>query len=226
MANILLIDDNEEILSANKDYLINEKYDVTCAETGIKAIACLNEKKYDCIVLDILLPDLDGFAICKAARSITNAPIIFLSCMDDVDDKVKGLMAGGDDYMTKPYSMKELAARIHALLRRGKNDIAPLNGTGAGFSIDHHNKMIQTPEKNIFLSQKEFDLFLLFYENPEKLFSKEYLSKKMCPLGGDIKTVAVYILKLRRKLDSVKQFIGTIDSNYGAGYRLIPPQKG
>src|SRR5215510_13204332 len=114
MANILLIDDNDEILSANQSYLAKQGFNVTCADTGIRAIACLNENQYDCIVLDILLPDLDGFSICKAARTITNAPILFLSCLEETDDKVRGLKLGGDDYMTKPYSLEELAARINA----------------------------------------------------------------------------------------------------------------
>ena len=95
MRKILLIDDNEEILSVNESHLTRQGFHVTCTDTGIKALALLKDNKYDCIVLDILLPDLDGFTICKAARTITDTPILFLSCLEEADDKVKGLMAGG-----------------------------------------------------------------------------------------------------------------------------------
>ena len=118
MPSVLLIDDNEEILSVNKSYLTGQGFSVTCADNGVYALVMLKENRYDCIVLDILLPDLDGFTICKAARTITDTPILFLSCLEEADDKVEGLMAGGDDYITKPCSLKELTARINVMLRR------------------------------------------------------------------------------------------------------------
>jgi DNA-binding response OmpR family regulator len=162
---ILLVDDTEEILSANQAHLVARGYSVTCANTGIKALAYLNENRYDCIVLDILLPDLDGFAICKAARTVTDTPILFLSCLDEPDDKVKGLLSGGDDYMTKPYSLKELTARIQAITRRGERTTP----TG-DFYIDPESKIIRACGKNILLSEREFNLFMLFYESPETVF--------------------------------------------------------
>jgi len=224
MPKILIVDDNKEILSTNHEYLTGRGFDVTCAETGMKAITYINENSFDCIVLDVLLPDLDGFAICKAARTVTNTPILFLSCLEETDDKLKGLNSGGDDYMTKPYSLKELTARIYALLRRNSGSIAVRN---EDFYIDKENKMLHTPQKNIFLSQKEFDLFLLFYENPDTVFSKETLFELLWTenvRSTDTKAVAVHILRLRRKLEFAKQYIGTIDSDYGSGYRLKPPE--
>ena len=223
MPNILIIDDNLEILSANESHLADDGFCVTAVDTGIKAVAALNEQQFDCIVLDVMLPDLDGFAICKAARTVTDAPIIFLTCMDDLDDKLKGLMSGGDDYMTKPYSLKELSARIRAQLRRGQRDAALNAARGAGFYIDKHNKMIHTPGKNVFLSEKEFDLFLLFYENPMKVFSKDEIFEKVWKgAATNPNTVAVHILKLRRKLDETTT--GCIENNYGTGYRFVPPK--
>jgi len=138
MPDILLVDDNDEILTANREYLDALGFSITCADTGIKAISCLNENQYDCIVLDILLPDLDGFTICEAARTITDTPILFLSCLDETDNKVKGLMSGADDYMAKPYSLKELAARIHTLLRRTERSEKPREE----FYIDRENKIV------------------------------------------------------------------------------------
>lgn len=218
MPNILLVDDNQEILDANTTHLAGEGYNVTTAETGMKAIVQLNEKQYDCIIMDIMLPDIDGFALCKAARTITNAPIMFLTCIDDPNDKVRGLMLGGDDYMTKPYSLDELSARVHAHLRREN-----ANGRYASFgevSIDKTNRMVQTPEKNVFLTQKELELFLLLFENPDKIFTKEEILNTLWNENTDIGTVAVHILKLRRKLDFAKQYIGVIENDYKRGYYI------
>jgi DNA-binding response OmpR family regulator len=219
MPRILLIDDAPEIQEANVSHLTGQGFEVTAADTGIKAMACLSEQQFDCIVLDVMLPDIDGYAICKAARTVTDAPIIFLSCMDDLDDKLKGLTAGGDDYLTKPYSLKELTARIRAMLRRQRDD-TPNIAHSAEFYIDEAHRMLRTPEKNVFLSQKEFDLFLLIHENPDNVFSKEELFKRFWPGNADMGAVAVYIKRLRQKLDFAKSYIGTIESDYGMGYHM------
>jgi DNA-binding response OmpR family regulator len=220
MPNILLVDDNEDILTANRDYLTKQGFDITCADTCIKALSCLNQNTYDCIVLDILLPDLDGYAICKAARTITNTPILFLSCLEEPDDKIKGLTSGGDDYMTKPYSLRELAARINAMLRRERSHELP----GEDFYIDRDNKIIHALGKNILLSVREFNLFLLFFENQGKVFSKEEILSNVWYGNAEIGVVAVMVLKLRRKLTFAESVIGSIENSYGTGYRLTPPQ--
>ncbi|MCL2401626.1 MAG: response regulator, partial [Oscillospiraceae bacterium] len=111
MPNILIIDDNQEILAANTVYLSGEGFDVETADTGMEAIVCIKSHQYDCIILDVMLPDIDGFSLCKAIRTITDTPVIFLTCKDGQDDKIMGLTIGGNDYMTKPYSLKELTAR-------------------------------------------------------------------------------------------------------------------
>lgn len=219
MPKVLLIDDNGEILSANRDYLTGQGYDVTCADTGIKALARLDEHQYDCIVLDVLLPDLDGFTLCKAARTVTNTPILFLSCLEESDDKVKGLMAGGDDYMTKPYSLKELRARIETIMRRGEHRGEPRGD----FYIDHDNHLIHALGKNVLLSEREFKLFLLFYENPKTVFSKEDLLDRIWYGNAEPGVVAVLVLKLRRKIEFAESVIGKIENDYGAGYYLTPP---
>ena len=221
MPNILLIDDSPEILAVNRSHLKTEGFDVTCANTGTTAISRLKEAQYDCIVLDVMLPDIDGFTLCETIRTITHAPVIFLTCKDDVDDKVKGLMIGANDYITKPYSLKELTARILVRLRHGqRNDRQTAFGQ---VIIDSENRMIHTPEKNVFLSQKEFDLFLLLFENPERVFSKEELFQTLWPHGTDVGTVAVHVLKLRRKLRFAAPYIGVIENHYKFGYYLTPP---
>ena len=221
MPNILIVDDTPEILAANESHLTALGYNVTVADTGAKAVALLNETQYDCIVLDILLPDMDGYAICKAARGLTNTPVLFLSCLDQIDDKIKALMTGGDAYMTKPYNLDELAAHVHALIRRGEMGKMQRDSE---FFIDRENRVIHTGSKSALLSQKEFDLFLLFYENPMKAFTKTEIAKLVWNEdAADGNAVPVNVMRLRRKLDFATRYIGVIDSEYGTGYRLIPP---
>ena len=218
MQKILIIDDSPEILDLNSSHLIKEGFAVTTADTGTKAVDLLNKNQYDCIILDIMLPDTDGFAICKTARAVTNAPIIFLSCLDSPDDKVKGLMIGGDDYMTKPYSLKELSARVHAHLRREKPKEIFTFGAAR---IDKDKRIIHTPVKYVLLSQKEFDLFMLLFENPDKVFTKEEIYNALWQSGNsEIGTVAVHILKLRRKLGFAAPYIGMIETCDSGGYYL------
>jgi DNA-binding response OmpR family regulator len=141
-----------------------------------------------------------------------------LSCLDEPDDKVKGLLSGGDDYMSKPYSLKELTARIQTITRRGERT-AP----AGDFYIDPDTKIIRACGKNILLSEKEFNLFMMFYESPETVFSKELILEKVWRGNAEIGIVAVWILRLRKKLDFASNVIGRIESKYGTGYCLIPP---
>jgi DNA-binding response OmpR family regulator len=214
---VLLVDDNQEILSANRNYLTTQGYAVDCADTGVKALACLNASRYDCIVFDVLLPDLDGFALCKAARTVTDTPILFLSCLDESEDKVKGLMAGGDDYMSKPYSLKEFGARILALMRRGGRRDKPQGD----FYIDRENRIVHALGKNVLLSEREFLLFELLYENPKKSFSREELLKIIWQDSAEISVAATLISRLRRKIEFAESVIGKITSTYGSGYCLV-----
>ena len=218
MPRVLIIDDNPDILIANQKYLSTEGFAVALADTGAKAVSHLNRGKFDCIVMDVMLPDIDGFTLCDVVRSTTSTPIIFLTCLDTLEDKLKGLMVGGDDYMTKPYNLQELSARIHAMLRRG--ELNRKTTSPSGVTIDKENRIVCLPEKNVFLSQKEFELFLLLFENPGKIFAREELHQVLWPNGTDIGAVAVYILKLRRKLSFAEKYIGKIVSEYSQGYSV------
>lgn len=162
------------------------------------------------------MPDLDGFTLCKAARTITDTPILFLSCLEEADDKVKGFMSGGDDYMTKPYSLKELLIRIQTIMRRGAER------PSGDFYIDRENKLIHALGKNVLLSEREFNLFMLFYENPGEVFSKKELIKKIWYGNVETGAAAVLVLKLRRKIEYAESVIGQIENCYGTGYRLVP----
>jgi DNA-binding response OmpR family regulator len=224
MPEVLLIDDNQEILNANSSRLTDEGFVVTVADSGVRAVSLISSRSFDCIVLDILLPDLDGYAICKAARPITDTPSLVLSCLDEVDEKLKGLMMGGDDYMTKPYSLHELAARVHALIRRSGGAKGNSSSLNDDFYVDRDQRLIHTKQQSVILSKREFELFLLFYDNPGVLFSKEAILEtiwKTCMATPH--TITVHITRLRKKIYFAESKIGRIESAYGSGYCLTPP---
>lgn len=211
---ILAVDDEPDILRTNRKYLEARGYQVDTAASAAEALELLRRYSYDCILLDVLLPDMNGFELCEAVRNLTLAPILFLSCMDDEEDKIKGLMAGGEDYITKPYSLKELAARIYAQVRRGAMK---------GFSIDHQNQILKADSRTIPLAQKEFELFLFLLSNPGRILSAAELYQEVWHTGrlDSANTVAVHITRLRRKLEGTEHMIGRIETVRGEGYRFI-----
>lgn len=216
--SLLAVDDDADILRTNKIYLEARGYQVDTAENGVDALTLLRENQYDCVLLDVLLPDLNGFALCRKVRTLTSAPILFLSCMDDEEDKIKGLMAGGDDYITKPYSMKELAARVHAQVRRSSMK---------GFAIDHKGRGISVEGRYLPLAQKEFDLLLYLLANPNRVLPAPELYENVWQTGRQdtANTVAVHIGRLRRKLEEYENGPGRIETVRGEGYRWISKRK-
>ncbi len=210
---LLAIDDEPDILRTNRKYLEAKGYKVDTAACAKDGLERLRQRSYDCILLDVLLPDLNGFELCKAVRELTSAPILFLSCMDNEEDKIQGLMAGGDDYITKPYSLRELAARVYAQVRRS---------VMKDFTIDHRQQSLTAGGRVILLSQKEFDLFLYLLGNPGRILSPEELYREVWRTGrpDNANSVAVHIARLRRKLDEVGHLVGSIETVRGEGYEF------
>lgn len=212
---LLSVDDEPEILRTNQKYLEARGYQVDTATSARAALDLLRQNNYDCILLEVLLPDLIGFELCKAMRAITSAPILFLSCMDDEENKISGLMAGGDDYITKPYSLKELAARVYAQVRRSVMQ---------GFTIDHNQQSLTVGNHVILLAQREFDLLLYLLGNPDRILTPEELYRAVWRNGKSDTTnsVAVYIARLRRKLEEAGSLMGMIETVRGEGYEFHP----
>ncbi len=214
MSKILLIDDDKDILQAIRRYFEAIGYEVFMAENGKDAIEFTESNDWDCIVLDVMLPDMDGFAVCECIRNKSDAPIIFLSCKDEVKDKINGLMSGGDDYMTKPFFLAELEARVHARIRRNAKQT---------FSIDTDNRTIVAGTRCMVLSQKDFELFMLLYENSDRFFTVEEIGRKIWKEEqvNEANNVAVHIKRLRDKLEGLSLEIGTIQSAYKQGYKFV-----
>ena len=227
MANILIIEDEIVIAELEKDYLELAGFQVEMVHDGKKGLTEALNGDYQLLILDLMLPILDGFEICKQVREKKDIPILMVSAKKEDIDKIRGLGLGADDYMTKPFSPSELVARVKAHLARyerlmknhgRENEIIEIRG----MKIDKTARRVYVNEEEKILTTKEFDLLSFLAENPDRVFTKEELFREIWDMEsfGDIATVTVHIKKIREKIeeDAAKpQYIETI---WGKGYRF------
>ena len=224
---ILIIEDEMAIAELEKDYLELSDFEVTIENTGDIGLSRALKEEFDLIILDLMLPGVDGFEICKQIRQIKNIPILMVSAKREDIDKIRGLGLGADDYITKPFSPSELVARVKAHLAAYQR----LVGTSVrrnewieirGIKIDKTARRVYVNEVEKPFTTKEFDLLTFLAENPNRVFSKEELFREIWEMDsvGDIATVTVHIKKIREKVEvdtSNPQYIETI---WGVGYRF------
>ena len=220
-AKLLLVEDESDVLRVNAHYLKQLGYDVRCAGTLDEARNFIWELPPDLIVLDVLMPDGNGFDFCKSIREITSASIIFLTCLDDDRSVVAGLSGGGDDYIVKPYSLEVLGARIDAQLRRidsrhGRIELPPLRLNLSAGSVEMEGE-------EIILSRKEFHLLVYFVENRGKVLTQEQLYAAVweAPLETMGNTVKVTISRLRQKLKLGEASCFELSSVPSGGYLFL-----
>ncbi|MCD8740090.1 response regulator transcription factor [Mucilaginibacter roseus] len=225
MKRICLVEDEEKVSSFIKKGLEEHNYSVDVAEDGIAGLTMMLQNKYDVFILDMMLPLLSGMELCKQIRQKQpEAPVLILSALGTIDDKVNGLHAGADDYLVKPFHFKELLARIEALLRRRQ----PANDGGenhfltfSDLKLNIWDKTAERAGKQIALTAKEYALLELFIRNPNKLLSREYITEKVWGINFDTQTnmVDVYVNYLRNKIQKGfdKKLIHTV---IGMGYIL------
>ncbi len=227
MKKILIIEDEVSIAELERDYLEMSGYAVDIANNGTIGLEWALEKEYDLLILDLMLPGIDGYEICRRIRSKKDIPILMVSAKKEDIDKVRGLGLGADDYITKPFSFSELVARVKAHLSRyerlvgnmkEKNDVVEIRG----LRIDKTARRVFVNEEERILTTKEFDLLTFLAENPNHVYSKEELFRNIWDMEsvGDIATVTVHIKKIREKIEadtSKPQYIETI---WGVGYRF------
>jgi DNA-binding response OmpR family regulator len=224
---VLIIEDDANLLEAIKYNLRKEGYEVASASDGEMALDTARSSKPDLIILDIMLPKLNGFEVCRILRREMTIPILMLTAKADETDKIVGLEIGADDYMTKPFSMRELMARVRAMLRRAKMIESPSTPETILFKIGdleidiarHHSSL---NGKELDLSPKEFDLLVFLARNKGFVFSREQLLEKVWgyDFAGDTRTVDVHIRWLRQKIEtdaSQPQYLVTVR---GTGYKL------
>lgn len=227
MSKILIVEDEISIAELEKDYLELSGFEVEIEVTGEKGLERALKEDFDLFILDLMLPNIDGFEICRKIREIKNIPIILVSAKKDDIDKIRGLGLGADDYMTKPFSPSELVARVKAHLARYDR----LIGSNAqeseiieirGIKIDKTARRVYINGEERNFTTKEFDLLTFLAQNPNHVYTKEELFTKVWDMEsiGDIATVTVHIKKIREKIEfdtSKPQYIETI---WGVGYRF------
>lgn len=227
LKKILIIEDDLDIGELQQDYLEINGYDVELQTSGKEGLKRALNKEYDLLIIDIMLPEVDGFEICKQVRAVKNIPILIVSAKREDIDKIRGLGLGADDYIIKPFSPSELVARVKAHLSRyerliGNNDTTKKEIRIRGLVIDEMARKVLVNNQKISLTAKEFDLLLFLAQHPNRVFSKEDLFESIWGLesSGDITTITVHIRKIRGKIEkdpSNPQFIETV---WGAGYMI------
>lgn len=228
MSKILIVEDEIAIADLEKDYLELSDFEVDICTEGDKGLKAALEGDYNLVILDLMMPGMDGFEVCKGIREKKNLPILMVSARKDDLTKVKGLGLGADDYMTKPFSPSELVARVKAHLasyerlvganQKPQNDIVEIRG----IRIDKTARRVYLEGEEKNFTTKEFDLLTFLAENPNHVFTKDELFREIWDMDsiGDIATVTVHIKKIREKIekDTAKpQYIETI---WGVGYRF------
>lgn len=227
MKYILVVEDEKDMAELEKDYLQVNGFKVDIEESGRKALRKALKIEYDMVILDIMLPDIDGFEVCKRLREKKDIPILFVSAKTDDIDKIRGLGLGADDYITKPFSPSELVARVKAHLSRydrlvGKNNKANDILRVRELEIDKTARRVFVQGKEIILTSKEFDLLTFLAAHPNRVFSKEELFRKIWEMKtvGESATVTVHIKKIREKIEGDVGKQGYIETIWGIGYRF------
>ena len=226
MYNILVCDDEKDIVSALKIYLEAEGYNVFEAYNGEEAIACVEKEDIHLVLLDIMMPKMDGIAAIAKIRDISNVPVILLTAKSEDTDKVQGLNAGADDYVTKPFNPAEVMARVRSNIRRyihlGGGEVRPTRISIGGIVLDDGEKTVMLDGEAVTLTPREYDILRLFMQNPGNVFSpKEIYSKVWGEMPLNVENaVAVHIRHLREKLEINPAEPRYIKVVWGQGYKI------
>ena len=224
MNRILIVEDEPALANVVKDYLKNELFDVEICTEGDKAIEVFNKYRPSLLILDLMLPGMNGYEICKNVRMTSVIPILILSAKTDEFDKVMGLNLVADDYLTKPFRPKELVARVNALIRRSqvfnKNNLEVIDVGNIRIFIKEYK--VEKDNVNMDLSKKEFELLLFLAKNPKQVFTREHLYEGVWGLDsyGDLDTVTVTINRLRQKIEENPATPKHILTVWGVGYKF------
>ena len=227
MSKILIVEDEEAIADLEKDYFELSDFEVEIATRGDIGLQKALSEDYDLVILDLMLPGMDGFEVCKHIREKKDMPILMVSAKKDDIDKIRGLGLGADDYITKPFSPSELVARVKAHLSRydrlvgsgnTKNDVIEIRG----LKIDKTARRVYVDDQEKSFTTKEFDLLTFLAENPNHVFTKDELFRKIWNMDsiGDIATVTVHIKKIREKIEYDTSNPQYIEPIWGVGYRF------
>ena len=219
---VLVVDDEKLIVKGVRYSLEQDGMEVDCAYDGEEALQKIKDKEYDIILLDVMLPKLTGFEVCQQVREFSNVPIVMLTAKGEDMDKILGLEYGADDYITKPFNILEVKARLKAIMRRtapkAKEEAKVIESKD--MRLDCEGRRVYVAGKEINLTAKEFELLELLILNPNKVYSRENLLKLIWGLDypGDVRTVDVHIRRLREKIEDNPSEPKYVHTNWGVGY--------
>jgi len=219
---VLIVDDEKLIVKGLKFYLEQDDYEVECAYDGLVGLEMAREKEYDVVLLDLMLPGMDGLSVCQQIREFSNMPVIMVTAKGEDMDKIMGLEYGADDYITKPFNILEVKARIKAIMRRSvKNDGSQRKIIETrDLKIDCESRRVYILGTEVNLTSKEFDVLELLALNPDKVYDRETLLSIVWgyEYPGDARTVDVHIRRLREKIESNPSEPNYVMTKWGVGY--------
>ncbi|MEO5921653.1 MAG: response regulator transcription factor [Pseudolysinimonas sp.] len=219
---VLIVEDDPTVLEVASTYLRSAGFVVTAAADGFTALQLAASSSPDLIVLDRMLPGIDGAEVCRRIRAESAVPIILLTALSSTDDRIDGLEAGADDYLTKPFSPRELVLRVQSILRRSVNELTPEAAFDLGpFSLDPAARIIRRDGRELSLSAREFDLFSFLLKHPRQAFNREQLLRAVWHWEfGDLSTVTVTVRRVREKIEDDPTDPVILVTVWGVGYRL------
>lgn len=223
MYRVLLVDDDAHIISTNRAYLKKQGYEVVTAADGAEALSVAASAALDAIVLDVEMPGLDGVEVCRRIREVSGVPILFLSAYADTDDRIRGLLAGGDDYLAKPYSLQELELRLRGrILRRENTERREVLSFG-GLTIDLGLREVRFGGQTAAFTALEFDLLAFLARHPGQVFSYEELYDRVwrSPMNQGVHNMQVCMARVRQKLERLCPGAHQIKTVRGKGYRFL-----
>ena len=226
MAKILVVDDEKMIVKGIRFSLLQEGWEVDEAYDGLEGLNKAKENEYDTVLLDIMLPEMNGLDVCRSIREFSNMPIIMLTAKGDDMDKIMGLEYGADDYITKPFNILEVKARMKAIMRRSVKSLTENTKTDdsvivcGDLRLDTENERVFVKQKEINVTAKEFDLLCLLVMNPNKVYSRDKLLEMIWghDYPGDARTVDVHVRRLREKIEDNPGAPKYVQTKWGVGY--------
>lgn len=228
--HLLVVDDEWNMRNLLRIYMTKNGFQVTEASSGTEALKLLNQNNYDLVLLDVMMPDMDGWEVCKKIRHMSQIPVLMLTARTETKDKIQGLNLGADDYVVKPYEPDELLARVFALLRRssGTDSIQPASNTISylDLMVDPDARQVRIMDQVIELTPKEFDMLHFLATHPKKAFTREILLEQVWggDYFGDIRTVDTHVKNIREKARKAGLSYVPVQTVWGIGYKFDRPE--
>jgi DNA-binding response OmpR family regulator len=218
---VMIVEDDATVRTVVADYLRAAGCEVSQHADGASALDAVAAGMPDLLIVDRMLPNLDGDELSRRVRAFSSVPIIMLTALDGVEERIRGLESGADDYLTKPFSLRELQLRVNAQLRRSHTSAAPLTFTAGRFRVDPAHRRVWADGREIVLTAREYELFLYLVQNPDRVVSRDEILREVWQWGfGDASTVTVHVRRLREKIEPDPRIPCFLRTEWGAGYRL------